>query len=59
MRDQMRVQIPPSTDEWMSGDRYGTVAKTVENSAGVVIAHVIMDRSGRTLRFRMDRLEVI
>ena len=59
MEEPTRVQIPPHTDEWMMGDRYGTVSKVVENSTGVQIAHVVMDKSGRTLRFRMDRLEVV
>lgn len=54
-----RVQIPASTDEWMQGDRYGTVSATRENSAGVVISTVVMDKSGRSLRFRADRLETI
>jgi hypothetical protein len=42
----MRVQLHPSTDQWMMGDRYGTV--TGRTRAGGY--RVKMDRSGRTLR---------
>lgn len=54
-----RVEIPASTDEWMAGDRYGYVARLRENSAGVIIAHVAMERSGKDRRYRLDQLKVI
>lgn len=41
-----RVQSHPSTDTWMSGDRYGTVT-----TVGRKYVHVTMDRSGRTVKF--------
>ncbi len=52
-----RVQIPPYTDRWMMGDRYGVVTKLtpgvprVRNlKAGVTMAHVRLDKSGKTVR---------
>lgn len=53
------VEIPSTTDDWASGDRYGQIVKEVENGAGVVIAHLDMDKTGRRLRFRLDRLRVV
>jgi hypothetical protein len=57
----MRVQIPAYTDRWMMGDRYGEVVKVTDSKvpeqhgakAGerVDIAHVKLDKSGKTLRF--------
>lgn len=52
-----RVQLPPHTDAWMMGDRYGTIVKV-----GRSIIHVRMDRSGRTRWFHratIDTAEVI
>jgi hypothetical protein len=40
-----RIEIGPWTDAWMRGDRYGYVVKS-----GRKYLHVLMDRSGRTLR---------
>ncbi len=37
-----RVELSPSTDAWMMGDRYGAVVKV-----GRKVVHVQMDRSGR------------
>ncbi len=37
-----RVELSPSTDAWMTGDRYGAVVKV-----GRKVVHVQMDRSGR------------
>jgi hypothetical protein len=48
-----RVQAHPATDTWMRGDRYGTVKKI-----GRRYIHVLMDRSGRTIRFDIDNLLV-
>ena len=42
----VRVQIPVYTDRWMMGDRYGEVVKIVNQ-----IAHVKLDKSGKTLKF--------
>lgn len=39
-RDQ-RVELHPATDQWMRGDRYGTV-----QVVGYRYVHVRMDRSG-------------
>jgi hypothetical protein len=51
-----RVQIPAYTDRWMMGDRYGeivkiTKSKTDKHGADWEIAHVKLDKSGKTLRF--------
>ena len=59
IRAGSRVEIPSHTDYWMEGDRYGEVVRLTENSAGVVIAHVDMDRSGKRRRFRIDLLKVV
>jgi hypothetical protein len=40
-----RVELHPSTNAWMFGDRMGTVTKV-----GTKLVHVHMDRSGRTLK---------
>lgn len=42
----MRVEVHPSTDAWMMGDRFGEVVKN-----GRKYIHVRMDRSGRVLQF--------
>jgi hypothetical protein len=44
-----RVQISPSTDAWMRGDRYGEIVKV-----GNGCVHVKMDKSGRTLRLTAE-----
>jgi hypothetical protein len=57
-----RVQIPPYTDRWMRGDRYGEVVKVtdekIEQWSGDFIvrkiAHVKLDKSGKTLKFFLD-----
>ncbi len=46
-----RVQLHPATDAWMSGDRYGEVAKI-----GRKWIHVKMDRSGRTLKVDFENI---
>lgn len=58
-----RVQIPAYTDRWMMGDRYGEVVKVVrrgiDKKRGAVvmgyeqveIAHVKLDKSGKTMKF--------
>lgn len=40
-----RVEISPTTDTWMRGDRFGEIVKL-----GHSWVHVKFDRSGRTLR---------
>jgi hypothetical protein len=52
-----RIQIPAYTDHWMMGDRYGEIVKitrsTKRDSWGdhYELAHVKLDKSGKTLRF--------
>jgi hypothetical protein len=41
----MRVELHPSTDQWMMGDRFGDVVQV-----GRKRVYVKMDRSGRILR---------
>jgi hypothetical protein len=66
----MRVQIPAYTDRWMMGDRYGEVVKTSTMKAHkekgqhrpddeVEIAHVKLDKSGKTVRVILNDCEVI
>ena len=67
-----RVQIPAYTDHWMKGDRYGELVKTsqqkatgvgrmlLSNTSGMLdIAHVKLDKSGKTVSVLMDDCEVI
>ena len=54
-----RVQIPAYTDRWMMGDRYGVVVKVTHRQLEprapwhrpVEIAHVKLDKSGKTMKF--------
>ena len=53
-----RVQIPVHTDRWMMGDRYGTIVKITRSKVltdrwgdRYEIAHVKLDKSGKTMRF--------
>jgi hypothetical protein len=56
----MRVQIPAYTDAWMKGDRYGEIVKITTRKgsvsmgeslkAKIEIAHVKLDKSGKTIR---------
>jgi ribosomal protein L21E len=39
-----RVQLSPSTDRWMMGDRYGLVTKM-----GTKYLHILMDKSNKTI----------
>lgn len=45
-----RVQIPAYTDRWMMGDRYGDLVKTTRYR-GQEYAHVLLDKSGRVMKF--------
>ena len=40
-----RVELHPATDEWMQGDRYGTIVRVAKASVSIK-----MDKSGRTLK---------
>ena len=62
----MRVQIPVYTDRWMMGDRYGEVVKVkrgkvLKNRWGdqEEIAHVKLDKSGKTVRVILADCEVV
>jgi len=56
----MRVQIPAYADRWMMGDRFGEVVKTSKSKVehygqiGLTIAHVKLDKSGKTMRYLLD-----
>jgi hypothetical protein len=61
-----RVQIPAYTDRWMMGDRYGEIIKITrarllraKDPNGREIAHVKLDKSGKTLRFMLDDCTVL
>lgn len=60
-----RVQIPAYTDRWMMGDRFGDLIKTSKQRPSnatraalltgqrfvpQTIAHVLLDKSGKTVR---------
>jgi hypothetical protein len=50
-----RVQIPTYTDRWMRGDRYGEIVKvTTRAGTETEIAHVRLDKSGKTIRVVLD-----
>lgn len=54
-----RVELSPTTDQWMMGDRYGTIVRTTMRTANMldprdsaqVFVTVKLDKSGRTRRF--------
>jgi len=56
----MRVQIPAYTDRWMMGDRYGEVVKVTRRNLRWTrdddreVAHVKLDKSGKTMRFLLN-----
>jgi hypothetical protein len=65
-----RVQIPVYTDRWMMGDRYGTIDKitirklrrqdlTDKREITREIAHVKLDKSGKTIRVILADCEVL
>ena len=55
-----RVQIPVYTDRWMMGDRFGKVMRVShQHATGKEIAHVMLDKSNRTLQFIADDCEVV
>jgi hypothetical protein len=62
----MRVQIPAYTDRWMMGDRYGAVVRISrkrivypDRAEMRDVAHVKLDKSGKTMRFLLsDCVEV-
>ena len=64
----MRVQIPAYTDRWMMGDRYGELVKVTKYKPRAKcgaedphkeIAHVLLDKSGKTMRFMLDDCTVV
>ena len=68
----MRVQIPAYTDRWMMGDRYGDVIKIVKHKERYVgvpssrtksdtyeVAHIKLDKSGKTMKFILADCEVL
>lgn len=53
-----RVELHPSTDAWMQGDRYGAIIGFARSTRGGVVdmARVKMDKSNRTLRAPLSDL---
>ena len=49
-----RVQLSPTTDRWMMGDRYGEVVRV-----GRVLLQVHLDKSGKTIDIIPDRIQEI
>lgn len=69
-----RLQIPAYTDRWMMGDRYGVLLKISRMRpkhavrAGLLtkhphdlpeVAHVKLDKSGKTIRVLLADCEVV
>ncbi len=70
-----RVQIPAYTDHWMKGDRFGEIVKFTKSRkptsvrAGLLtryqneqphtIAHVKLDKSGKTVRVMLNDCEIV
>jgi hypothetical protein len=55
-----RVQVPVYTDAWMMGDRFGKVMRvSVHRNTFKFIAHVMLDKSNRTIKFVADDCEVV
>lgn len=70
-----RVQIPAYTDRWMMGDRFGEIVKVSRqrprhavraalltrhpHAKGQEIAHVRLDKSGKTIRVILDDCQVV
>jgi len=60
-----RVQIPAYTDRWMMGDRFGEIVKVTKNrksmaaKVGEEIAHVKLDKSGKTVKVILDDCTVV
>jgi len=70
-----RVEIPAYTDRWMMGDRYGALVKVTRMRTRMTnavraslltnraidkeIAHVKLDKSGKTVRVWLDDCRVI
>lgn len=54
MQTRDRVEIPPHTDAWMRGDRYGEVVQVSGDNV-----KVLMDKSGKTLRFKADEVKTV
>jgi len=62
-----RVQIPAYTDRWMMGDRYGVIVKVTTapprrwlgGTQPREIAHVKLDKSGKTVRVLLNDCEVL
>lgn len=70
-----RVEIPAYTDRWMMGDRFGEVIRTSRRRSvgvraalltnarpsfdGLEVAHVKLDKSGKTVRVILDDCRVV
>lgn len=51
-----RVELHPGLDRWMMGDKYGKIVKL---GLRVGVVSVKLDRSGKTMKFQLNRLTVI
>ena len=51
-----RVEIPPHSDWWMRGDRYGEVNLILQQTARAVIR---LDKSGKNKAFNLNELRKI
>ncbi len=63
----MRVQIPPHTDAWMRGDKYGEVVKTFTQSFTATsgyqgtreMVRVRLDKSRKVVIVKLKDCEVV
>lgn len=60
-----RIEIPAYTDRWMMGDRYGDLVKVTRTQGrgripkGTEVAHVKLDKSGKTMRFLLNDCRLV
>lgn len=41
-------------DRWMMGDRFGTIVKRSRAKGGALVLHVLLDKSGKTVKVISD-----
>ena len=56
IREHERVQLRPHRDEWMQGDRFGTIIRKLDDKVPVKY-RILMDRSGRILTLTLDQFD--
>lgn len=54
----IRVEVPPHSDHWMRGDRYGALVNT-RWVGQTEYGYVRLDKSGKTVRFLASDLTLV